>query len=223
MEDALRLAGAAIGAYLVGSIPWAVIVVRIFWQQDIRSLGSGNTGATNVLRVFGTAPGVAVLMLDAGKGAAGVWLASLLAPVAWGADGLDWFRVIGATAAIAGHALSPFIGFKGGKGVATAAGAITMLAPKVMPILLVVFVAVVAVWKHVSLGSIVIASIFPGVCWWMYPDRHALLAYSILAAGLVIWRHRSNMGRIWRGEESKITFRRRVWDDIRSRDVDGGA
>lgn len=218
---ALRILGAALSAYAVGSIPWAVIVVRIFWQQDIRTLGSGNTGATNVLRVFGTAPGLAVMVLDATKGVLGVWLATLFVPAGWGDAGLDWFMVLGAIAAIAGHSFSPFIGFAGGKGVATAAGAILMLAPRVMPIMAVLFVVVVAVWKHVSLGSITIAALFPGVSWWLYPDRHALLAFAVLTSALVIWRHRSNIGRIRRGEESKITFRRRVWDDLKSHNHDG--
>lgn len=222
MSEVLRILGAAAAAYVVGSIPWAVIVVRIFWKQDIRALGSGNTGATNVLRVFGTAPGIAVLLLDAAKGALGVWLASLVAPAGWGADGLDWFGVIGATAAIAGHSFSPFIGFRGGKGVATAAGAIAMLAPRVMLVMLVIFVGVVAIWKHVSLGSIVIAALFPGVSWWKYPDRHALIAFAVIAAALVIWRHRANIGRLRKGEESTITFRRRVWDDLKSRGNDRG-
>lgn len=217
MPPALSILAAALAAYISGSIPWAVIVVKVFWGQDIRSLGSGNTGATNVLRVFGTAPGVAVLLLDAAKGALGVWLALLLAPEVWGATGRDWFMVLGAMAAIAGHSFSPFIGFRGGKGVATAAGAIVVLAPKVIPVMLVIFLVVVAIWKYVSLGSVVIAAFFPGVSWLLYPDRYALIAFSVVAAVLVIWRHRSNIGRIRRGEESKITFRRRMWDELKAR------
>ncbi len=221
MESALRIIGAAFSAYLVGSIPWAVIVVKIFWKQDIRDLGSGNTGATNVLRVFGTAPGFAVLFLDATKGALGVWFATLLVPAQWAAAGYDWFGVLGATAAVAGHSFSPFIGFRGGKGVATAAGAIMMLAPKVVPVMVVIFVVIVAIWKQVSLGSITVAALFPGVSWLLYPDRIALVLFSVIASALVIWRHRSNIGRIRRGEESKITFRRRTWDELKHRRDDG--
>jgi glycerol-3-phosphate acyltransferase PlsY len=217
MEPPLRILGATAGAYLAGSIPWAVIVVRVFWKQDIRSLGSGNTGATNVLRVFGTAPGIAVLLLDAAKGALGVWIAIALAPAAWGAAGQDWFGVLGAMAAIAGHSFSPFIGFTGGKGVATAAGAITMLAPMASAVLFVTFVVVVALWKMVSLGSVVIAVLFPGVSWLLYPDQTALRVFALIAASLVIWRHRGNIRRIAAGEESKITFKRRTWDDLRRR------
>lgn len=221
MEQALRILGAALAAYIAGSIPWAVIVVRLFWKQDIRALGSGNSGATNVLRVFGTAPGVAVLVLDATKGIAGVLLARLFVSGAWGPDALDWFMVLGATMAIAGHAFSPFIGFHGGKGVATAAGALFLLAPRVMPVMAVIFVAVVAISRHVSLGSIAVAALFPGVCWLVYPERHALLVFAIAVAVFVLWRHRGNMVRLKRGEESKITFRRRVWDDLKSRHHDG--
>jgi glycerol-3-phosphate acyltransferase PlsY len=221
MEPVLRAVGAALVAYLVGSIPWAVIVVKVFWKQDIRTLGSGNTGATNVLRVFGTPPGLAVLALDAAKGAAGVALAMLFVPSTWAAGGLDWFGVIGALAAIAGHAFSPFIGFRGGKGVATAAGAIIMLAPRIVPVMLVVFVVVVAIWRYVSLGSIVLAVVFPGVSWLLYPDRYALLMFSAATGALLIWRHRSNIGRIRRGEEHKITFRRRTWDELKHRREQG--
>jgi len=219
MEYALRILGAAVAAYLVGSIPWAVIVVKVFWKQDIRTLGSGNTGATNVLRVFGTAPGLAVLFLDALKGAVGVWLALMFVPAEW-SSGADWFSVLGAMAAVAGHSFSPFIGFRGGKGVATAAGAIISVAPKVAPVMVVIFVVVVAIWKYVSLGSIVIAALFPGVSWLLYPDRYALLLFSVITAVLVIWRHRSNIGRITRGEESRITFRRRTWDELKHRQSD---
>jgi glycerol-3-phosphate acyltransferase PlsY len=221
METAFRILGAAVGAYLIGSIPWAVIVVRVFWRQDIRTLGSGNTGATNVLRVFGTAPGIGVLLLDALKGAAGVWLAMTLASAASGASGADWMGVLGAMAAIAGHSFSPFIGFSGGKGVATAAGAIAMLAPWVAVVLLLTFVIVVAVGKIVSLGSIVIAVMFPGVSWLLYPDHVALRVFALIASALVIWRHRTNIGRIARREESKITFKRRMWDELRSRSAEG--
>ncbi len=221
MEPVLRLLAGALVAYLSGSIPWAVIVVRVFWKQDIRTLGSGNTGATNVLRVFGTAPGVTVLLLDAAKGALGVWLALLLAPAVWGANGVDWALAAGAFSAIAGHTFSPFIGFRGGKGVATAAGAILVLAPRVVPVMVALFLLVTALTRMVSAGSVVIAAVFPVVCLVLYPGRPALLVFSLVAASLVVWRHRSNMARILRGEESKVTFRRRAWDEMRRRD-DGG-
>lgn len=216
MSEALRILGTVLGAYLVGSIPFAVIVVRLFWKRDIREFGSGNTGATNVLRVFGTAPGLSVYALDALKGAVGVWLGMLLVPDAWGAVGRDWFIVLGAMAAVAGHTLSPFLGFKGGKGVATASGAIIVAGPRVVVVLVVLFVIVVAIWKYVSLGSVVIAAAFPVVCLIVYPERYALAVFAILVAVYVIWKHRTNIGRIRRGEEHRITFKRRMWDEMGS-------
>lgn len=212
MEHAVRIAAAAALAYLVGSIPWAFVVVRIFWGQDIRTLGSGNTGATNVLRVFGVAPGLAVLLLDGAKGAAGVWLASLLGSAEWGSAGSDVLGVTAAVGAIAGHSFSPWIGFRGGKGVATTAGALLVLAPRVWPIMLAVFLLVVAASRMVSLGSIVIALVFPVACRLLYPDRTALLLFAVLAAVFVLWRHRGNMRRILTHEEPTITFRRRLWN-----------
>lgn len=220
MAPEIRLVLALLLAYFIGSIPFAVIVVKIFWKQDICTLGSGNTGATNVLRVFGTAPGVAVLLLDGAKGALGVWIAMALAPAVWGPHTADWFGMAGAIAAMTGHSLSPFIGWRGGKAVATAAGAVVMLAPMTIPVLVGIFVLVVAIWRYVSLGSVVIATLFPGVCWLMYPHRPVLVPFAAIVGGFVIWRHRSNIGRIRRGEESKITFKRRMWDDLRSRHHD---
>ena len=222
MEGALSILGTVFGGYLVGSIPFAVIVVRLFWKQDIRDFGSGNTGATNVLRVFGTAPGLSVYALDALKGAAGVWLGMLLTPEAWGATGADWFVVLGAMAAIAGHTLSPFLGFKGGKGMATASGAMIVAAPRVVVVLVVLFVIIVAISKYVSLGSIIIAAALPVVCLIAYPGRYALAMFALFAAAYMIWKHRSNIGRIRRGEEHRISFKRRMWDDTRSGDETEG-
>lgn len=222
MEIALRIIGAATVSYLCGSVPWAAIVVRVFWKQDITTLGSGNTGATNVLRVFGTAPGIAVLVLDAIKGAAAVWLAGLFVPSGWSAGGADWFRVLGAAAAVSGHSFSPWLGFRGGKGVATAAGALIVLAPRVWPPMVAVFLVVVGVSKMVSLGSIVLAVLAAPVTSVAYPGRTALLLFAVVIGALVLWRHRANIGRIARGEESRITFRRRMWDEMRRRRDDGG-
>lgn len=216
MAEAARILGTLLGAYLVGSIPFAVIVVRLFWKQDIREFGSGNTGATNVLRVFGAAPGLSVYALDALKGAVGVWIAVALAPEAWGAGGRDWLIVLGSMAAVAGHTFSPFLGFKGGKGVATASGAVIVAAPRVVLPLVVLFIVVVAVSKYVSLGSMIVAAAFPVVCLIAYPGRYAFALFAVSITVFVIWKHRSNVGRIRRGEEHRISFKRRMWDEIGS-------
>lgn len=213
MDLLWRIPAAAAAAYVLGSLPFAVIVGKIFWGVDVRELGSGNTGATNVLRVFGPAPGFAVLALDGAKGAAAVYVAALVAPLAFGAEGHDWFRIVGALGAIAGHSFSPFIGFRGGKGVATAAGAIAVMAPRVVLVLIGVFFIVTALGRMVSLGSVTIATLFPATTALLYPGRYSLLAFAVVTAALVIWRHRSNIGRIIHGEETKITFRRRLLDE----------
>ena len=221
MENALRVIAAFLVAYLVGSIPVAFIVVRIFWRQDIRTLGSGNTGATNVLRVFGTAPGLAVLAMDMGKGALAVWLASLLVPSGWDATATDWVLVGAAIAAVIGHSFSPWIGFSGGKGVATAAGALMVAGPGVWPIALVIFLAAVGISRMVSAGSIAVALTFPIICWLIYPERIALLLLSLVMSGFVLWRHRSNIRRIAAGDETKISFRRRLWGQKQAPRDDG--
>jgi len=213
VELVWRIPAAALAAYLIGSIPFALIVGKLFWGVDIREHGSGNTGATNVLRVFGPAPGFSVLALDGAKGAVAVFVAGLLAPLAFGPEGHDWMRIIGAFGAIAGHAFSPFIGFRGGKGVATAAGAIIVMAPKVAPVMIVTFLLVTAVGRMVSLGSVTIALLLPPTTALLYPGRYSLLAFSVLTAVVVVWRHRSNIRRIFHGEEAKITFRRRLLDE----------
>ncbi|GAB4285514.1 MAG: glycerol-3-phosphate 1-O-acyltransferase PlsY [Coriobacteriia bacterium] len=223
MEYAWRIGSAALASYALGSIPFAILVGRLFWGEDIRHHGSGNTGATNVLRVFGPAPGFLVLALDALKGAAAVWIAAALAAPAWGMSGHDWMSVLGATVAVAGHSFSPFIGFSGGKGVATAAGAIVVAAPQSAAVMVAVFLIVVGIWHMVSLGSITIAALFPLVTALLYPGRTALIVFAVFACVLVIWRHRSNIGRIARGEESKITFKRRLWDEVRKRRQGGDA
>jgi len=223
METALRIVAALLVAYLTGSIPWAFIVVRLFWHQDIRTLGSGNTGATNVLRVFGTAPGITVLVLDVAKGALAVLLASLFIPPDWSPTAADALRVAAAVAAIVGHAFSPWIGFSGGKGMATAAGALSVVAPAVWPLMLVLFVVVVAAGRMVSLGSIIVALVFPVACWLLYPERQALLVLSLVASGFVLWRHRANVRRIAAGEETRISFKRRLWGRQGTPPNDGSA
>lgn len=200
----MRVAAALVCAFLLGSLPFAVLVSRIFFKKDIRDFGSGNPGATNVLRTFGPAAGGATFLLDGLKGAAAVAIAAQLAPGVWSADGRDWLMIASAMAAIAGHSFSPFIGFKGGKGVATAAGAIGMLAPVAFVVLLVMFIGIIWITRMVSLGSITIALEFPVLCVILYGDRTPIMLFGLLAGGMVVWRHHSNLRRIFRGEEHKI-------------------
>ncbi|PKQ20843.1 MAG: acyl-phosphate glycerol 3-phosphate acyltransferase [Actinobacteria bacterium HGW-Actinobacteria-6] len=204
MDAVFRVVAALVGAFLLGSVPFAVLVSRIFFKRDIREFGSGNPGATNVLRTFGPVAGGATFVLDILKGAAAVYLATLLAPAVWSADGRDWLMIAAAMAAIAGHSFSPFIGFKGGKGVATAAGAIGMLMPVAFWVLFLMFVVILLITRMVSLGSITIAIEFPVLCVLLYGDRTPMLLFGLLGGGLVVWRHHANLKRIFRGEEHRI-------------------
>ncbi len=198
-----RIALALVAAYLLGGTPFALIISRRH-GVDIREHGSGNTGATNVLRVLGTRAGLTVLFLDLIKGTTAVGLTWLLMLGAVEADMLDWVLLGAAMCAVLGHTFSPFIGFRGGKGVATAAGALLPIAPTVWVLLFVSFVLIVYVGRMVSLGSILMAVEFPLLCVLLYPDRTPVVWFSFLAAALVLWRHRSNMARIIHGEETKI-------------------
>lgn len=201
-----RIAAPLAVGYLVGGIPWALIVGRRFYGIDPREHGSGNLGATNVFRVLGFRAGLAVAALDIAKGALAVALAMLVFPAEITGNARDWLLISVAMAAVVGHSFSPYIRFRGGKGVATAAGAIAVMTPMAWPILFVTFVVVAAASRMVSLASIVVAFEFPLLTWLLYGNRPALVVFSVVAAGLVIIRHWSNMGRILRGEENKISW-----------------
>lgn len=189
---------------MLGSIPFAVMVSRLFFKEDIRTFGSGNPGATNVWRTFGAPAGLATFVLDILKGAAAVYLARVLSPVAWSGDARDWLLIAASMSAIAGHAFSPFIGFKGGKGVATAAGAIGVMIPVAFVVLLGMFLVIVLITRMVSLGSITIAIELPVLCAILYGDRTPLMIFGLLGGMLVVWRHHANLRRIFRGEEHTI-------------------
>jgi glycerol-3-phosphate acyltransferase PlsY len=197
-------------AYLLGGIPWALIIGHQFYRIDVRKEGSGNLGATNVLRVLGAKAAAATLLLDMAKGSAAVVLAIVLVPVArFGIVPQQWAMILATMAAIVGHSYSPYIGFKGGKGVATAAGAVLILTPYPWPILLLTWLLVVALFRTVSLGSVVIAVEYPILCAWLYPGEWLIIGFATIAAALVVWRHRTNIVRIVRGQEPKVSFRDR--------------
>jgi len=207
--DAIRITTPLIVAYLVGGIPWSLIIGRRFYGVDPREHGSGNLGATNVMRTLGVKAAVVVLALDIGKGALAVALGMLFCPPSVTGDTRDWLLIGTAMAAMLGHTYSPYIRFKGGKGVATAAGAIAVVMPKVWLLLFVTFVLVVAVSRMVSLGSIVVAIEFPMLVAWIYQGRAAFLIFALVGSAFVIYRHRANIVRIYRGEESRLSWNRR--------------
>jgi acyl phosphate:glycerol-3-phosphate acyltransferase len=193
--------------YLVGGISWSLIIGKRFYGVDVRDHGSGNLGATNVFRTLGAKAAIITLVLDAAKGAVAVGFAWWLVPTAtYGESAHTWAMILATMAAILGHSYSPYIGFRGGKGVATAAGALLVFTPYPWPILLGTFVIVVLLSRMVSLGSVLIAFEYPILCLIFYPGNWTIFGFACIAAGLVIWRHRANIVRIWRHEEPKISF-----------------
>ncbi len=191
----------AIAAYVVGSIPAALLAGRLH-GIDIRTQGSGNLGATNVVRVLGWKTGLAVFLFDAAKGA----LPVLLFP-AWTASALDprILALIFGLAAVAGHVRPVFLKFgKGGKGVATASGVFIGLAPVPMLIAFSVFVVVVLISGYVSLGSLISAAVLPAVLLYTAGPQSPMFLVSVLLAAFVFWTHRANIGRLRRGEEHRF-------------------
>jgi len=190
-------------SYLLGAIPFAFLVVRWLSGVDIRQVGSGNVGATNVLRSTGMPAAALVLALDVAKGAAPVVVGqSLGAPPG----------VLGACAlaAVLGHVFPVFLGFRGGKGVATAAGAIGAMSPAPMVAAVLVF-GIAVVWKrYVSLGSMLAVGSFPlfaylfGRLGWMEPMPKVLLIGTTVAAGLILMRHSENVRRLAVGREHRL-------------------
>lgn len=198
-----------IGAgYLVGGIPFGAIVTRRMHGVDITKVGSGNTGATNVFRAVGWRAAAVVAVLDILKGTAPALLAYLIADPAWADSGRDLLIIGAGLAAMAGHMFSPYFRLRGGKGIATAAGAILVLMPKVFPLLVVLFVAVILIARIVSVASLIAAVSFPLMTWWLYPGRPVLLAFAVVVVPVVVWSHRANIGRLVRGEETRITMGR---------------
>jgi glycerol-3-phosphate acyltransferase PlsY len=191
----------ALGAFLIGSIPTGYLVARAT-GVDIRQHGSGNIGATNVFRTLGKPLGILVFVIDALKGFAAVWFASRFG------GGSDWSGIIAAVAAIAGHNYTPWLGFKGGKGIATSAGVLIALMPWAVLAIALVWFAVFFATRYVSLASISAAATLPaavGALWFYGCGGSApLLGFSVLIAALAIWRHRSNIERLMAGTEHRF-------------------
>ena len=199
----------ALLAYLMGSIPFAILVGRKFYGIDVREHGSGNAGATNVFRVLGKGPGTVVLLLDILKGFFAVQLAYLMLKVGGGAGAVVplesfFFPVIFGILAVVGHMLPVFAKFKGGKGVATLFGMIIALDPRVAGLGFLVFVIVNIITGYVSVGSMVaglsIPVLFVGV--FGYRDL-SVVVFSLAVAVLVVYTHRKNIKRLMAGEEMK--------------------
>ena len=187
-------------AYLIGAIPFGFLLVKWNTGADVRAAGSGNIGATNVLRTAGRAAGVATLLLDIGKGYLAVWLAERLA------HGNPWWTSAAALTVMAGHAYPVFLRFRGGKAVASFVGAFLRLTPLPLIAVLVVFLMVVAWTRYISMGSIVGAATFPLGVWLISQPPWPVVAASVIAGGFIIYRHSSNIRRLHSGTENVFRF-----------------
>jgi len=193
------LISAAVG-YLLGSIPFGYLLVRIFKGEDVRGSGSGNIGATNVARKS-PALGVATLLLDAAKGLAAVLAATVLI----GGPHQKLIMTTAAFFAVLGHLFPVWLKFRGGKGVATSLGAFVLLTPKSILCMVVLFLLIAVAFRYVSLGSVAVAAAFPLLAWALHEyDDPRQLTFIALVSALVIWRHRQNIGRLAAGTESKF-------------------
>ena len=187
-------------AYLIGAVPFGYLLVRVRSGRDVRTLGSGNIGATNVLRTSGRALGVLTLLLDIAKGAFAVWLADRFL-----AGSLFWMSMT-ALAVMAGHAFPVFLRFRGGKAVASFVGAFLYLTPLPLLATLILFVITVGASRYISLGSVVAAGLFPLAVWLIeHPPSYVVIAAAI-AGGFIVFRHRSNLDRIRAGNENVFSF-----------------
>ena len=193
-----------LAAYLLGSIPFGYLIVRVSGGGDVRRHGSGNIGATNVARVSGTLSGLLTLALDAAKGYLAVWLAGQRTT-----DGNIRWMMVAALLALIGHLFPVWLGFRGGRGVATGGGVFLPVCWQAVVGAAVVWLIVVAFWRYVSLGSIAAAASLPLLVFLLYAPGHAppviVSAGTSAAMVLVIWRHRANIARLLDGSEPRFT------------------
>jgi glycerol-3-phosphate acyltransferase PlsY len=194
-------------AYLLGSIPFGLILTKLFGRGDVRKEGSGNTGATNVARVAGPLAGILTLLLDGAKGAVAVLIAAR-----YSNENATWM-VIAGLAALMGHCFPAWLKFKGGKGVATAAGVYLMLCPAAFLGGLILFLLVVGFSNYVSLGSVAAAVAMPLLMYFLWAPHHApppvVTFGALVVAILIVYKHDGNLQRLVEGTEPKFSFRRK--------------
>ena len=198
----MNLLTAVVLAYFLGAIPFGYLLVKWKTGVDVRASGSGNIGATNVLRTTGRAAGIATLLLDIGKGYLAVWIAGRL-----GHRDPLWMS-LAALAVMAGHAYPVFLRFRGGKAVASFVGAFLCLTPLALAAVLVVFVGVVGWTHYISLGSIIGAATFPLAVWLIAQAPPPVLTASVVAGAFIIYKHRENIRRLHQGREHVFRFGR---------------
>jgi glycerol-3-phosphate acyltransferase PlsY len=209
LHPALAAGLALAVGYLFGALPWGLWLGRWLRGVDVRSVGSGNLGATNVYRALGPGLGVATLVLDIAKGAAPVWLVARGPIGAAFPGGVEWSALATGLAAVLGHVFTVFAGFKGGKGVATTVGVLLAISPAAFAAFVAVFLVVVGLTRYISLGSILGSITFAATLAAVAPGgvRSPTFAFGTLIATVVIVRHRENVQRLLRGEERRFSLK----------------
>ncbi|MBR1647657.1 MAG: glycerol-3-phosphate 1-O-acyltransferase PlsY [Selenomonadaceae bacterium] len=185
-----------LGAYLIGSIPTGLILGKAIWKKDLRKYGSHNIGATNAWRILGRKAGILIFLLDLIKGQLGVMLGGCVL-------GTPAAMVLGGFFAVIGHMFSPFIGFKGGKGVATGLGVLAALMPKITAIVFMVWIVLFLITRYVSVASIVAAVLAP-ILAALFKEPAEFFAFALASAAMIVWRHRENIARLKAGRENRF-------------------
>lgn len=188
--------GLVVSAYLLGSVSFGLLLARLYGEHDLRQNGSGNIGATNVARTMGKTAGLLTLLGDAGKGLLAVWLAQQ-----WGNS--EWVTGGAASMAVVGHMFPLYHGFRGGKGVATALGCFLPILPLPLISGALMWLATVAIWRYVSMGSILAAITLP-IATALFDAPPPFIYSTMLTALLVLYKHRENIQRLRAGTESKL-------------------
>jgi glycerol-3-phosphate acyltransferase PlsY len=196
MEQQGLIAGLTIIGYLLGAVPFGVVVSRAMGLPDPRTVGSKNVGFTNVLRVSGKQAGILTLIGDMGKG----WVMGFAAMQLLQDE---WAILAVALAPFLGHLFSPFLGFKGGKGVATALGSVLGVAPLIGLLLLLAWLGAVGLWRYSSGGALTAFILFPIIAALIRPSP-AFVSFAALVTGLIVVKHKGNIERLWKGTESKM-------------------
>lgn len=196
MEQQGLIAGLAIIGYLLGAVPFGVVISKAMGLPDPRTIGSKNVGFTNVLRVSGKKAGILTLIGDMGKG----WVMGFAATQLLQDE---WAILTVALAPFLGHLFSPFLGFKGGKGVATALGSVLGVAPLIGLLLLLAWIGAVALWRYSSGGALTAFGLFPVIAALMRPSA-AFVSFAVVVTGLIVIKHKENIERLWKGTESKM-------------------
>jgi glycerol-3-phosphate acyltransferase PlsY len=186
----------ALFGYLLGSVPTGLLLAKLFSKVDPRKSGSKNIGATNIFRTAGKTLGILTLIGDLLKGAIPVWIA-----IQWGESYL-WIAISGLSPFL-GHVFPIFLGFKGGKGVATALGIYLVISPISVMIEFLIFAGIVWRWRFISLGSIICATTIPILIAFFRSDSQAYFILSVIMAALILYRHQSNISRLLQGTENK--------------------